>query len=50
MVQYVWRSTVLAEAVGKDVVLTPENMRETVIFRCRSGVHPIEHTPFGGFA
>ena len=36
-------------AVGKDVVLTPENMPETAIFRCRPGVDRIEYTPFGGF-
>lgn len=39
----------LANAVGKDVVLTPENMPETAIFRCRPGVRRVEYTPFGGF-
>ena len=38
----------LANAVGKDVLLTPENMREIAIFRCRPGAEQIEHVPFGG--
>jgi len=40
----------LASAVGKDVLLTPENMREIAIFRFRSGADQIEHVPFGGFS
>ena len=39
----------LANAVGKEVVLAPENMPETAIFRCRSGVSRVEYTPFGGW-
>lgn len=40
----------LANAVGKDVVMTPENMREIVIFRFRPGADRVEHRPFGGFS
>ena len=40
----------LATAVGKEVVLTPENMREIAIFRCRPGADQIEHVPFGRFS
>jgi hypothetical protein len=40
----------LANAVGKDVVLTPENMPQIEIFRCRHHGDLVEHTPFGGFS
>jgi hypothetical protein len=40
----------LASAVSKDSVLTPENMPEIVIFRCRPGLGTIEHTPCGGLS
>jgi hypothetical protein len=40
----------LASAVGKDVLLTPENMREIAIFRCHPGADQMEHVPFGGFS
>jgi hypothetical protein len=40
----------LANAVGKDVLFTPENMREIPIFRCRPGAEQVEHVPFGGFS
>lgn len=40
----------LATAVGKDVILTPENMREIAIFRCRPEGDQVEHIPFGGFS
>lgn len=40
----------LAAAVGKEVVLTPENFREAVIFRVRSGEEAVEWQPFGGWA
>jgi hypothetical protein len=40
----------LASAVGKDVILTPENMPDIAIFRCRPGADQIEHIPFGGFS
>jgi len=39
----------LATAVGKDAVLTPENMRDIVIFRARPGSDLVEHSPCGGF-
>lgn len=38
----------LAKSVDKDVRLTPENMREIAIFRCRPGEDVIEHSPCGG--
>lgn len=40
----------LSNAVGKDVLLTPENMRDFAIFRCRPGAEYIEHVPLGGFS
>lgn len=40
----------LARSVEKDVLLTPENMREIAIFRCRPREDLIEHAPFGGFS
>jgi hypothetical protein len=39
----------LAEAVGKDVLLTPENCRDIPIFRFRPGVDSVCHVAFGGF-
>ena len=39
----------LATAVGKDVVLTPENLPQTAVLRaCPSSVE-VEYHPFGGF-
>ena len=40
----------LANALGKEVLLTPENMREIAIFRCGPQTAVVEHTPFGGFS
>lgn len=40
----------LASAVGKDVLLTPENVPSIVIFRCRPGATHVEHVPFGGLS
>ena len=39
----------LADALGKDVVLTPENIPDIVIFRCSPGADMV-YTPFGGFS
>lgn len=39
----------LAEAVDKEVVLTPENAPEAVIFRVSPARSAIEHYPFGGW-
>lgn len=38
----------LANALDKDVILTPENQPEIVIFRCVPGKDRVEHVPFGG--
>jgi hypothetical protein len=38
----------LAAAIGKDAVLTPENMPDTPIFRCRPDASAVEHTPLEG--
>ncbi len=40
----------LADAVGKEAILTPENCLETVIFRIRPGDSAVEHRTFGGAA
>jgi len=34
----------IAERVGKDVIMTPENMQETVLLRYRAGEGRFEHT------
>lgn len=39
----------LADAVDKEAVLTPENMREIVIFRVRPGRDDVEWQEFGGW-
>ena len=39
----------LADAVGKETVLTAENSPEIVIFRIRPGQAEIEHQAFGGW-
>ncbi|MFO0674814.1 MAG: hypothetical protein U0235_35225 [Polyangiaceae bacterium] len=39
----------LANAVGKDAILTPESMPKIAIFRARPGTDRIEHLPFGDF-
>ena len=39
----------LADATGREAILTPENMRHTVVFRVRPNEASIEYTPFGGF-
>jgi len=39
----------LADALGKDVVLTPENMPEIIILRYSPGADMV-YTPFGGFS
>jgi len=39
----------LADGVGKDAILTPENMREIVIFRVRPGGADAEWQEFGGW-
>ncbi len=39
----------LADAVGKEVVLTPENFREAIIFRIRPGSQEVEWQKFGGW-
>jgi len=39
----------LASSVGKEVILTPDNMPKIVIFRIRPGAEEIEHIPCGGF-
>jgi hypothetical protein len=38
----------LAEAVGRDVILCPENCPQTVVFRARAGATAVEHQTFGG--
>ncbi len=38
----------LSDATGKDVVLTPENCREVVVFRSHPGVLDVEYREFGG--
>ena len=37
----------LADAVGKEVVLTPENFRDAIIFRIRPGHQKVEWQKFG---
>lgn len=37
----------LAETVGRDVILCPENCSETVVFRVRAG-EAVEYQPFDG--
>ncbi len=39
----------LADAVGKEAVLTPENFRDAIIFRARPGSHEVEWQEFGGW-
>lgn len=39
----------LAGALEKEVVLTPENMREIRIFRVSPRSEQVQHTAFGGF-
>jgi hypothetical protein len=39
----------LANATGKEIVLTPENMPEVAIFRYHPGANRVEYTPFGGW-
>ncbi len=39
----------LAESVGKDAMMTPENCPEIVIFRVRPGQARVEYQPFGGW-
>ena len=38
----------LAEAVGQDVILCPENCSQTTVFRLRAGATAVEHQTFGG--
>ena len=40
----------LADATGRDAILTPENMTHIVVFRVRPNEACIEYTPFGGFS
>ena len=39
----------LADATGREAILTPENMRHIVIFLVRPNEASVEYTPFGGF-
>jgi len=39
----------LANIVGKDAVMTPENMRKIVVFRVRPGNQPVEWHECGGW-